>query len=711
MFIRHEFAVDGILVKGENLLEVKFRSAVNEVAQKPLKPAAFTAERLNTRRIQCTYGWDWVDRFVTVGIFRDVRLVSRKRNRIENVYIYTSDINPYSAQLTLRVDFGEVVAGSESLTEVITAPDGSVVFSKKRTILRDRIDEVIDIPSPKLWYPNGYGEQPLYSLSLCTDNCRKAVTFGIRRITLLQLEDAPGSPEEALCRQMQQLDYLKELDRNEKTSGFTLLCNGVRIMCKGANWVPCEPFPSAETPEKISALIDLAAKGGANMIRVWGGGIFEQDSFYDACDRKGILVTQDFLMACGDYPEDEDWFIEALKKETREAALRLRNHPCLAWWSGDNENAVRGNENSDSHTGYKAATYGIEPIISELDPARRFLPSSPYGGDMFCSATKGTGHNTYFLGNIFRYMRESDFSDYREFFSSFITRFSAEQAAFGLPFVSTLRRFMTEEDIFGEDRSVSEFHMKNNPALGETTLFEYVNIMAQKIFGKYTDPADRIRKQQMLHCEWIRLTFEAHRRRKWFSSGLVYWMFNDCWPAANGWSLVDYYTSPKPGYYAFKRCAKPVIASLSLKDGSLSVHICNDGVSAVYGSCRVYLYDVDSGDEQTVGEFFCRASANSTKEFPLENSADILSELTPSRILLCDHTSPYGNDRAMFIPKRFSDLPITYTEPKVTDNGDGTLTVTADSFLPYAIVDHPGLEDNCMTLKKGESVTVRISEK
>jgi beta-mannosidase len=149
--------------------------------------------------------------------------------------------------------------------------------------------------------------------------------------------------------------------------------------------------------------------------------------------------------------------------------------------------------------------------------------------------------------------------DYREYFSRFLFRFNAEQGVLGMPFVSCLKKFMTEEDIFGDDTYMSEFHTKNNPGLPVRTIYGYVDIMSKKIFGDFKDGADRVLKMQMLQCEWVRLSLELARRNKWYSSGIIYWMYNDCWPAANGWSLVDYYANPKPSYYAFKRAAKPVM--------------------------------------------------------------------------------------------------------------------------------------------------------
>ena len=705
MFISYEFPVDGVLRHGENLLEVRFKSPIAMVAGKPLRGGAFTRERMHTRRIQCTYSWDWVDRFVTMGIYRDVRLTFRKANEPDQVYLFTKNINPYSAQMQLELTFRDFLQQGEQISFEIRNPEGDVCFRKQRTILQPNMLEYIDIRDPQLWYPAGYGQQPLYTLKISTATSEKVLRFGIRQITILQLEDEPGSEEAALCAKLKAIPYLADRDRNDSTACFTVLVNGVRIMCKGGNWVPCDPFPSAESPEKIRKLLELAVDGGVNMLRVWGGGIFEREEFYEECDRLGILVTQDFLMACGNYPEEEDWFIEALKKEAEYAALRLRNHACLAWWSGDNENATQGDENITDFTGYRSATYGIGPVIAKLDPQRYFLASSPFGGKPYSSFTRGTTHGTYFLGTFFQYVRESDFKDYRSYFSTYLSRFNAEQPAMGMPFVSSLRKFLTDEDIFSDDTAMSEFHTKNNPGLGAVTLYGYVELLSRKIFGDFTSGEDRVRKMQMLQCEWIRLTLELYRRNKWFSSGILYWMYNDCWPAANGWSLVDYYAMPKPAFYAFKRCSKPVIASLEQEGDELRVYVCNDSLEAASGNGKVYLYDFREDRELMATSFDYAVGANVSELVLTVDYREMKEHMTNSTVILCD----IPGDRAFLIPERYQDLDLHYVDAKILEQSEETVTVTTDSFLPFAMVDLPAvLDDNCMPLKKGEIRTLKF---
>ena len=720
MFRPWSYSVDGILRAGENTLEVRFRSPISEVDGLPSRPGAFTTERLYTRRIQCTYGWDWVARFVTMGIWKPVYLETRHADRFSDVYIYTNNITAEGAQIAVRAAFADIT-GEAFADFSILAPDGSEVYRRTRRILptvkgntETTLSFRADIREPKLWYPLGYGEQPLYTLCISVDGEEvRRERFGIRTVIIVEAEDAPDSKDAKLAMKLKETPQLIEWDRNEGSSGFHLLVNGTRIFCTGANWVPCEPFPSAETDEKLRLLVRRAAMGGYNMLRVWGGGIFEHQAFYDACDEMGILVTQDFLMACGRYPEEDDAFIARLTHETEYAAYALRNHPCLAWWSGDNENAVSGDENMADYSGRRAALEGIAPILESLDPARPFLPSSPYGGTPYASGVRGTTHNTQFLGTFFAWARGDDLSDYRPVMESYLSRFCAEQPAMGMPYVSSLRRFMTEEDILGDDTTVSEYHTKNNPGLGAISLYGYVDRMARGMLGEYRDGYDRIYKMQILHCEWVRLMVELYRRHAWYSSGMIFWMFNDCWPAANSWSHVDYDGNPKPAFYTFRRTAKPIIASVTEEDGAYRVYVSHRGSTPVTASGRLYRYNIVTGEEEELLRTDTIRPENESR--PIASIPADSVTLDREHILLFDLESDAGNDRAFFYAPAWKDMAFVCPTADdclydVTETDDG-YTVTARETVPFLLLDVPYLlSDNSMFLKKRETLHITKAE-
>ena len=709
MFISHEFSVDGVLKEGENHLSVVFRSPIKEVEGLPKRDGAFTTERMYTRRIQCTYGWDWVARFVTMGISGDVTLTVKRPDRLDNIYVYTDSINDYCAKIVAKAAFKDIT-GEAFVNFTLISPDGRELINRSRRICptvknasETVITERIDLPSPELWYPIGYGEQPLYTLVLDIDGREiNRTVFGIRTVEILEIEDEKGSDEYNTALECKKGEIQRFWDRNARSASFILLINGIRIFCPGANWVPSEPFVSDENEEKFERLIALAREGNFRMLRVWGGGIFEPDEFYSLCDKYGILVTQDFLMACGTYPEEDDSFIEKLKAEAAEAAIRLRNHPCLVWWTGDNENAAYGSENQKDYRGRRSALEGIEPILKELDPSRRFLPSSPYGGDYYACGTKGTSHHTMYLEYIFKYFEKGDFSDYREFFDSFLTRFCAEQPAMGMPYLSSLRKFMTDEDIFGGDTSVSEYHTKSNPAL-EYSLYQYVEMAAKGIFGDFKDGHDRLKKMQYLQCERIRLSMELFRRNAWYSSGMLYWMYNDCWPAANSWSMVDYYTCPKPAFYAFKRASKETVGSITEKDGIISAYVCHTGARRAEGSFRLYYYDVISGGEIDVSSGEYSILNEKIKVFEGE-----MPPLSDSVIPILD----IDGDRAFLLTKGYKNIPWGKESYGIVSETEDEITVRADTTVYCALLDTPcRLSDNSFFIKRGEERTLKKIKK
>lgn len=693
MFISHSFDVACLLREGENTLSVHFRSPIREVEGLENREGAFTTERMHTRRIQCTYGWDWVARLVTCGIWRDVYLDLNDGFSAKHAYIYTEQIFENSAQIVVEAEFENYEKGSTVEIEIVS-PQGQTVYSHRKFCKEAFLKEYIDIPDAQLWYPLGYGGQPLYILRLCG----KEFTFGIRTAVVLQLPDKKDSPYYRKCLEIKDNVSGQIYDRNEEFSGFQLLINGIPVMCKGANWVPCEPFPSAESDEKITNLLTLAAEAGLNMLRVWGGGIFEKQHFYNECDRLGILVTQDFLMACGHYPEEKPQFIAQLQKETEYAAYALRNHPSLVWWSGDNENAVWGSDEAEDYKGRTAIHEGIMPVLYRLDPKRRFMLSSPCGGNTYASKTVGTTHNTQYLGDsIFPYILDTEMKDYKEFFATLLARFIAEEPTLGAVSLPSLRRFMTDEDVFGSDE-MWNYHTKGNPCLS-FTLFDLLQNFAGKVLGGFKDGADRYFKLRYNQFEWIRVSMENIRRNRGFINGIVYWMWNDCWPASSGWAFVDYYCLPKVSFYSFKRCAKPLLASVNKTD-EYEIWLCNDGLSEKQVSLSICL--VQNGKVTPVTTACVTAApAKSDKALSLP-----LSAAPEGALLVCDVTSDGETDRAFY---KSGTLPLVAADVRVISCEENSITVTADEYVHAVELDGEFVfEDNCFSLLPGECRTVRF---
>lgn len=690
MFIRHSFPVAGLLA-AENCLTVRFRSPVREVEGLPERKCAFgDHRRLYTRRIQCTYGWDWVARFVTCGIWRDVYLENRTGFRLENAYVYTESIYDGGAQIVVEAAFADFENGGVARLEILD-PAGKTVFDRSYFRREGYLKEYIDLPDARLWYPAGYGDQPIYTLRICG----KCISFGIRTVTVRQLPDAPGSANHSLCLAIKDSPSGRKYDMNTEFSGFVPVVNGIPVLCKGANWVPSEPFPSAETPQKQTALLELARDAGLNMLRVWGGGIFESPHFYGECDRLGILVTQDFLMACGHYPEDDEAFLERLKRETVFAALELRNHPCLVWWSGDNENAVLGFDEAEDYKGRTAIHQSIAPVLMQLDPRRRFMLSSPCGGRTYASKTVGTTHNTQYLGvEIFPYIMQTEMEDPKAFFSGLLARFIAEEPTCGATSLPSLRKFMTDADIFRSDGQW-QYHTKSNPALS-FSLFDMQLRFAKKLLGPFQSGEDRLFKLKYCQYEWVRLTMENICRNRSFCSGIVYWMWNDCWAASSGWSFVDYYGLPKASYYSFKRCAGALLASIEKKDG-LRICLCND--SRRETQARFTVSTLCGGRLRQVYAGQCSLAPSAV------TVAAVLPESTlpEDALLICEAATDTLRDRAFW---RAGKLPLVPCEVHWQRSGD-TVTVWADGYVHAVELEGEYVfSDNYFSLLPGEKRAV-----
>ena len=592
MFIPHEYDVSDLLLEKDNHLRVEFTSPVKAVEGMTPSPAfAFTGDRINARRIQCTYSWDWVGRFVTMGIYRPVYLEYRDGLEIEDVYVRTDAVDRFGASIVAEYTLSGF--NTPGLVEAeLVSQSGRVVYRDKFYADRELMVRKMDIPNPELWYPHGYGAQPLYTFRARAGESTYETKLGIRTLRIINHRDVVGSDYHNRATEAAKGDAVKERILDNEFFGFKVVVNGKEIFCRGGNWVPCDPFASEESDTKIRTLVENARDMGANILRVWGGGLFEKPCFFDECDRQGILICHDFLMACGQYPEKEEWFIKELLLESEYAVKLMRNHPSLAWFHGDNENAERGSDIASDYMGRSSALDGIFPSIYKYTKNIPFLASSPWGGNMFSSITSGTSHNTNYLGYIFDYMYTTDCHDYKEYLANFTSRFVSEEPTFGAICRESMLEFMTEEDLVGDDESILKYHSKTNPGL-PVHIYDDIRAFAEHTLGEFESPEDRYFKMKYIQCEWVKVTKELVLRNLGYSNGIIYWMFNDCWPASLGWAFVDYYLRRKPSFYAFKRLSMPVVGSVDPEGKLLTVSNTSDEGDAAF--VTVLALDMNDG--------------------------------------------------------------------------------------------------------------------
>ena len=697
MFIEHRFDVSSLLKKGENTIKVHFRSPIKEVEGKRPLPAAFTAERLHSRRMQCTYGWDWVARFVTAGIFKDVYIELGDDFDVENAYIYTVSIEGDAPQICFEAEFKNFENGEHIKVEVIS-PEGEIIHSHRYYVKEKELKDHINIVGGRLWYPAGYGEQPIYTLKIHN----KEFKFGIRTAVVYQVKDAIGGEYYNKALSVKETPLGKLADKNEEFSGFELRVNGIPVFCKGANWVPSEPFPSAEDNGKMTEILTLAKEANLNMLRVWGGGFFERQHFYDECDRLGIMTTQDFLMACGQYPEYDSYFIGQLKKETEHAAKQLRNHPSLMWWSGDNENAVRGSDDTEEYDGRTAIHLGIAPVLMKFDPQRRFMPSSPCGGNQYQSMTVGTTHHTNFLGNaLYPYINKTDMVDYKDFFETFTSRFVSEEPTLGAISIPSLRRFMTDDDIFSTD-DMWLFHTKDQ-GTPEVPNVHFAGNFAHKVLGEFKNGKDKVFKLKYAQYEWVRITMENIRRNKGYCNGEIYWMWNDCWPAAIGWAFVDYYCQPKASYYSFKRAAAPIVLSMTKNGENYDIYVTTDELKDVSGELTLYVLG-KSGVKELEKSVVSAKGAVATVVKSVAKTV-----IGDGEVIIAELNAEGKKYRTFY---REGNLPIIPCDGvKITDKTENSITVTADRYVHTVELEGEYVfDDSYFSLLPNESRTITFKK-
>lgn len=405
-------------------------------------------------------------------------------------------------------------------------------------------------------------------------------------------------------------------------------------------------------------------------------------------------------MACGDYPEEESWFVQALRKEAEYAALSLRNHPSLVWWNGDNENAVNGNEQMKEYWGRTAALKAIGPVLKALDPARIFLPSSPYGGDHYASKTVGTTHNTQFLGSFFAFLEKEDLSDYKDEYKQYLARFIAEEPSMGAVSTFSLRRMMAESDIYGAEDMLL-YHTKGNPGLMKE-LYDYEKLFTEKVLGLFKNGEDRLFKLQYIQYEWVRISFELARRNLWFNSGLLYWMLADCWPAASGWALIDYYGLPKASYYSFKRCAQNVVGSFDKKDDGYSLTVSNDGLTAQTLQVSIKKLNYATGKLTPCLEQSIRVDAQSIARIAVDCS------LEADEILVCDLENENMQDRCFY---KEGKLEMVKTDClRVIEKTENSITVEANGYVhAVALEGNAVFEDDYFSLLPGQRRTISFT--
>jgi len=567
MLVPHRFDVTDSVHEGENRLLVHLDSTVGAIKalerNSPLSLRSSTeSARPYVRKAQYAFGWDWGPRIVQTGLWRPVSLELVRTARVENVYARTLAIDGQQATVRIQGDL-DIYTDKEVAAEIAVLYDGQVVASTRvAPEMRGHAgiaEATLEIPDARLWWPNGTGAQPLYEARIVLyvegePDASESVRLGIRTVDLIRERDAQGET-------------------------FILAINGVRVFAKGANWIPADVLLPRLTRDDYYAYVRLAADAHMNMLRIWGGGIYEDPAFYQACDEMGIMVWQDFMYSCAQYPDELEWFQEEARREAVKVVLRLRNHPSIVLWCGNNENNWGFDEWWGNGVPRYLGNYVYREILPAvcgvLDPSRPYWVSSPYGGEHPNSMEEGDRHQWLVWSNW------RDYSEYEEDTGRFISEFGFQ----ALPPWKTVLSFTAPED-----RAILSPVMRSHNKMPEGTE-RLLRFLAGRL-GLPKDLKSFAYLTQFNQAEAIRTGVEHWRGRMFDTAGALYWQLNDCWPVAS-WSCLDYYRRKKALYHYTRRFFAPVLPILRREDDAIVLHAVVDLLEPAEAEVRVAAYHLD----------------------------------------------------------------------------------------------------------------------
>lgn len=531
---------------GQNHLVVVIEAAPHE------EPQVGRTSRVRTNKARMNYWWDFSPRFVHQGIWDAVYLHVTGPAGLADVHVQpelAAGLDRATVHVTVEVD--TATAGAYAITADICPSDAMIDGGDTPAAadLHDRqtqtfrldagrgiVSFTFEIAEPRLWWPNGYGEQSLYECTVTARNTDEAntlsdtrrVTFGIRRVEMW-----PNDTPDASARP------------------YALAVNGRKVYIKGWNWVPMDVLYGVPRPDKLNRLLRLVQEAHANLLRVWGGGLIQTEAFYDLCDRLGILVWQEFIQSSSgidNVPSEDPAFIEMMTRDAEQIIPRRRNHPSLAVWCGGNE-LHRNPGQVPLDTEDAPVLVALKAAVERLDPGRAWLPTSP-SGPLFGNSLENIEATPDALHDVHGPWQYQGLTDQYTLYNRTTSLLHSEFGVEGLTNRRTLDAVVPAEQ--------QEPVTLDNPIYRHLAAWWIRRDVWDQIFGPLARVDDFVRATQFTQAEGLRYAIEANRRRKWRNSGSLPWQFNEPYPMAACTSAVDYYAHPKPAYHTIKRAYAPV---------------------------------------------------------------------------------------------------------------------------------------------------------
>ena len=684
MFVPVRLSVRSLLKEGENELRIVLRSPENEavaLARGLPYPIPHTVSPVQSpnrnliRKAQCHAGWDWGPCLMVSGVYGTMRLIATRSASLTRVWTETTCGKADMWTLKIFADVQSSRAGKQTLGVVFgTLPP----IQQEMTLVagQQTVTFEISVKGPKLWNPAGYGDHPLYDLKVELGGDHWAGKVGFRTLTWETEKDTIGR-------------------------SLTCVVNGRAVFAKGANWIPADALPSRWTNEVLTARLEDMIAANMNLIRVWGGGIYEAEHFYNECDRLGILVWQDFMFSCATYPS-ATWFLEQVAVEAEHQVKRLKNHASLALFCGNNEDLGALGWFPETRADpprylvdYDRLNEGtLGRIVRQFDGPGRWWPSSPSGGiDDFTDGWHFPGKGDMHFWSVWHEGKSFD-----EYYTV-VPRFCSEFGYQSFPWPSDVASYASK-DQWNLTSPVMEHHQRN--PRGNQIIFES--------FSRYFRVPEGFENQlylsQVQQALAIQTATEFWRSCRPVNMGVVYWQLNDLWPVAS-WSSITSSGRWKVLHYAARRFFEPVhVAGFRLKDGTLKVTLNNDTATAVKGSLTLAWYTPE-GKPVTTETLKTDIAADTAKEIRAWAATELPS--ATGHFLEVTFTYLGGTSRTTVLltePKRinFSNPELSFT----VEEKEGVLEVVVKAQKPAFWVtldqgDLPGrFDDNAVTLLAGE---------
>jgi beta-mannosidase len=691
------------LKEGNNALRIYFNSVfkvnIPKYLEAPFKLAAWDNNdqsdiwlSLYSRKAGFHFGWDWGPRLLTAGVWRPVYLETWNNFKMDDVQIIQKEVSAKLAKLSAVYE----IQSDEATAATVQVKSVKTTFKKQQVQLKKGMNTIpvdFQIKKPRLWWTNGLGEANLYDIecSVSVGNKKEArmISTGIRSIKVVRNKDKEGQ-------------------------SMYIVLNGVPVFMKGANYIPLHNFQNKVSKEKYEYYINTAVQSNMNMLRVWGGGIYEDDYFYELCDKNGLLVWQDIMFACGMFPVDEA-FVHTVQEEVKDNVRRLRNHACIALWNGNNENEIswygwgwkqryKEKHQAQYEKNLKYLFYDVIPnAIKEADATRYYHPTSPntgyngipFGhGDVHYWNTKGKATLETYNTEVGRFMSEYGFQSYPELKS--IKKFTKKKD-----------RYKTSEVMFAHNRAKHD--QTRDPNFGN-------NVIERKMKDYYQVPKSfeaYVYKSQLLHAKATKIAIESHRRHMPFCMGTLYWQLNDCWPAVS-WATTDFYGTWKAAQYMAREVNKNIAISAIEENGQLNVSVISDELKAIKGELSLTLKTFDG---KVINEDIVpmTLAANTSAVYASKDIKNLLGAHKSSEVVLeitfAKSKQVLDTELFYFVPEKKLDLKQTDFKATVERQGDTfvltlkTNTLAKNIYLVYEEIDGH-FSDNYFDLLPGETKTV-----